>query len=168
MATRLTSAGVVFSDSTTQGTTAVEFVSGTSMVFGQATAPTGWTKSTTHNNKAFRVVSGVGGGFGGSSVFSSVFSTRTAGGSVDNTTLSESQIPSHNHNELHWQQPPDNEWGNGGGISGKWISANTTDGWFPWAYVSSTGGSGAHNHSFSGGSLDFGVNYIDFIVATKN
>ena len=41
------------------------FPSGTVMVFYQASAPTGWTKSTSHNDKALRVVSGNGGGNGG-------------------------------------------------------------------------------------------------------
>jgi hypothetical protein len=40
--------------------------SGTKMVFGQATAPTGWTKDTTYNDKMLRIVSGSGGGNGGS------------------------------------------------------------------------------------------------------
>lgn len=40
--------------------------SGTVMVFFQASAPTGWTKSTAHDGKALRVVSGTGGGSGGS------------------------------------------------------------------------------------------------------
>ena len=38
---------------------------GTKMVFHQASAPTGWTQITTQNDKALRVVSGVGGGTGG-------------------------------------------------------------------------------------------------------
>ncbi len=33
-------------------------------VFYQAAAPGGWVQVTTHNNKALRVVSGTGGGFG--------------------------------------------------------------------------------------------------------
>ena len=32
--------------------------SGTTMLFQQSTAPTGWTKDTTHNDKALRVVTG--------------------------------------------------------------------------------------------------------------
>ena len=32
--------------------------SGTTMLFQQSTAPTGWTKQTTHNDKALRVVTG--------------------------------------------------------------------------------------------------------------
>lgn len=44
---------------------------GTVMLFYQAAAPTGWTKSTAHNDKALRVVSGTGGGSGGTHALSS-------------------------------------------------------------------------------------------------
>ena len=43
----------------------------TATLFFQAAAPAKWTKSTTHNDKAFRVVSGAGGGNGGSHALSS-------------------------------------------------------------------------------------------------
>ncbi len=62
-----------------------EFASGTTIVFYQASAPTGWTKSTSHDNKALRVVSGTGGGSGGSSSFTSVFASRGV------------PLPEHNH-----------------------------------------------------------------------
>lgn len=48
-----------------------KFASGTKMVFFQAAAPTGWTKDTSQNDKALRVVSGAGGGSGGSQGLSS-------------------------------------------------------------------------------------------------
>ncbi len=49
--------------------------SGTKMVFYQAAAPSGWTKDTTQNDKALRVVSGSGGGSGGTHPLSSPPST---------------------------------------------------------------------------------------------
>jgi hypothetical protein len=42
------------------------------MVFFQASSPTGWTLDTTHNDKALRVVSGTGGGSGGTTGISSL------------------------------------------------------------------------------------------------
>lgn len=42
----------------------------TAMVFFQAAAPTGWTKSTANTDAALRVVSGSGGGTGGTTGFS--------------------------------------------------------------------------------------------------
>ena len=47
------------------------------MLFYQSSAPTGWTKVTSHNNKALRVVSGSGGGSGGSNAFTSMFASRS-------------------------------------------------------------------------------------------
>jgi len=47
------------------------------MLFAQSSAPTGWSKSTSHNNKALRVVSGSGGGSGGSQAFTSAFANRS-------------------------------------------------------------------------------------------
>lgn len=60
------------------------FPSGTLMLFQQTSAPTGWTKQTTHSDKALRVVTGTVGS-GGTSSFSSVFSSRTI------------PLPSHTH-----------------------------------------------------------------------
>lgn len=53
----------------------VSLPSGTVMLFYQAVAPTGWTKLTTQNDKALRVVSGAGGGAGGTHALSSPPST---------------------------------------------------------------------------------------------
>ena len=84
--------------------------SGVSILFYEASAPLGWTKVTTQNNKALRVVSGTGGVTGGSTPFTSVFTSRNVSGSVSggsvsvsvsgNTggrSLSESQLASHGH-----------------------------------------------------------------------
>ena len=74
------------------------FPSGTAMLFVQTTAPVGWTKSTTHNDKALRIVSGTAGS-GGSTAFTSVFTSRSVSlnGTVGSTTLTVAQIPSHSH-----------------------------------------------------------------------
>src|SRR5574343_1098734 len=68
------------------------FPAGTRMLFQQSTAPTGWTKDTTVNDKALRVVSGAVGS-GGSVAFSTLFG-RTA---TDGTTLTVAQMPGHGH-----------------------------------------------------------------------
>ena len=73
-----------------------EFAAGTAILFQQTTAPTGWTKSTTHDNKALRVVSGSASS-GGSVAFTTAFASQGVSGSVGNTTLSIAQIPSHGH-----------------------------------------------------------------------
>jgi len=74
------------------------FPSGTSIVFAQAAAPTGWTKRTTDNDKALRLVSGGTGGTGGGSVaFSSAFTARTP--SIGPTAITAAQMPSHTHTQ---------------------------------------------------------------------
>lgn len=59
----------------------------TVMVFYQAAAPTGWTQVATQNDKALRVVSGTGGGTGGTHALSS-----------PPTTSHFHTGPTHNHN----------------------------------------------------------------------
>jgi len=70
-----------------------QFPSGTVLLFRQTAAPTGWTKITTENDAALRVVSGTV-GTGGTVNFSTAFSATNT---VDGTTLSTNQIPAHNH-----------------------------------------------------------------------
>lgn len=48
--------------------------SGTSMTFENASAPTSWTKSTTHHDKTLRIVNGTVAPGGGPATFSTVFS----------------------------------------------------------------------------------------------
>lgn len=90
------------------------FASGTRLLFQQTSAPTGWTKDGSQNDKALRVVSGAV-GTGGTTAFSSVFTSRTPAGSVGFTTdtgsigsttstgtiggtaISIAQMPSHQH-----------------------------------------------------------------------
>ncbi len=56
------------------------FPSNTLMLFQQTAAPTGWTKQTTHDDKALRVVSGTPSS-GGATAFSSVFGSGKVTGS---------------------------------------------------------------------------------------
>ena len=59
----------------TQWTTSKPFPTGTRMLFAQTSAPTGWVKDTSHDNKALRVVSGTA-GQGGTHGFTSILTTR--------------------------------------------------------------------------------------------
>ena len=151
--------------------------SGTAMLFVQTSAPTGWTKSTTHNDKALRVVSGAASS-GGTTAFTSVFASRTPAGSIANTTLTgtvgattltTTQIPSHTHTQesnTYIQHSV-----SGGGITEAHCTGGTT------TNTGSTGGGGshdhsltmnAHNHTFTGTAMDFAVQYVDVIIATKD
>lgn len=130
--------------------TASGFPSGTSMLFQQTAAPVGWTKSTAHNDKILRVVSGAA-SFGGVNSFSTVNAQTLVG----NTTLSIAQMPSHQH--LSYQAA----WGSGAGTGVE-------------VYVGLGGGAGnilggpaggnvAHNHT-----LIMGIQFVDFIIAIKD
>lgn len=145
------------------------FPPGTKMLFAQTAAPTGWTKDTTHNNKALRVVTGTAGS-GGSLDFTTAFASKGVNGSVSvtgtvgNTALAEWQIPSHRHTS--WGEFGEaHNWGfaNGGGRTFR----------HDWG-GGYAGGSGAHNHSFSGSgsfigtNIDLEVQYVDVIIATKD
>ena len=176
---------IVFPDNSEQTTAAVTaFPSGTVMLFVQSTAPTGWTKSTAHNDKTLRVVSGSVSS-GGSVAFSTAFSS-SRGITVDSTTLSISQIPSHDHpwtgakaSASSWsggaatiygygvRQKTSNTTGNGMGYYSYSIfdlevdPAPTSDS----GSVAPQGGGSSHNHS---GSVNIAVQYVDVIICTKD
>jgi hypothetical protein len=137
---------------------------GTVMLFSQTAAPTGFTKLTSNNDKALRVVSGSV-GTGGSVAFSTAFATPAVTGSlsgtVGSTTLSTSQIPSHTHG-LNISGPC--------GGSGRVISFGSSIG--IGAATAAEGGGGSHDHSFSGSlssaTATINVAYVDVILATKD
>jgi len=151
------------------GSAPAEFVAGTALTFNQTAAPTGWTKSLTHDNKALRVVTGTVGS-GGSTGFTSALGTPAVSGSVSvsgtvgDHTLTTSQIPSHSHTTEVYNSNGNFQTTPGGGTGS--VNGNPA--------TSSTGGGNSHNHSFSGsGSLSsatatINVQYVDVIIATKN
>jgi len=134
-----------------------DFIAAGSLMFFQSTtAPTGWTKQTTHNDKALRVVTGTATP-GGTSSFSSIFTTRSLFATVGNTTLSTPQIPSHSHTMILLTG---NDGGMGGGFNHSHSKGNTATG--------PTGGGGSHTHTFSAGvGLSFQVQYVDLIICSK-
>ena len=116
-----------------------EFASGTTIVFYQASAPTGWTKSTSHDNKALRVVSGTGGGSGGSSSFTSVFASRGVPLLEHNHSASSGNHDGHQHSGPTNSQSIDH---NHSFTTGN-QSANHT-------HTFTTNGVGDHNHLING------------------
>ena len=126
---------------------------GTLWLFQQTSAPTSWTKQTTHDNKALRVVSGTASS-GGSTAFTSVFTSRSVAGTIGQYTLVTADIAVHNHPN---GTSPRNIYG-GPGQGGQ--PAATTG--------SNPGGGGAHTHSFSGTAQDFAVAYVDVIICSKD
>jgi hypothetical protein len=154
-----------------------DFIAGGSLVtFQQTSAPTSWTKQTTHNNKALRVVSGTASS-GGSTAFTSVFTSRTPTGSVSVSnaavTLSTAQLASHNHSisgntnlvtTFPGGQTSSHGAATGGNTNGTQIAFSGT--------TNNTGSNNSHTHSntasFSGSALDFAVQYVDIIICSKN
>jgi len=161
------------------------FASGTVMFFQQTSAPTGWTKSTTHNNKAIRIVSGTV-GTGGNSAFTTAFASYTPAGNVSvsgsvsmsgnigSTTLSINQIPSHKH-------PVPKAPNNDGSQTAFYMTNNKPQNNINNNAMRNAGGGGSHNHNhnlggnlsinssnFSGTTKDLAVQYVDTIIATKD
>lgn len=141
------------------------FASGTRLLFQQTSAPTGWTKDTSQNDKALRVVSGSA-STGGTTAFSSVFTSRTPAGTigsttstgsvgsttdtgtvgstvdtgiVGDTTLTIAQIPAHTHTISGTLIS---------GTQGNLSTASTTR-QVSTGTTSSAGGGGSHTHSLS-------------------
>ena len=150
------------------------FPAGTRLVFQQTNAPTGWTKITTYNNRAFRVVSGTA-STGGSVAFTTAFASKsvagsnsstTVAGSVGSTTLALSQIPSHTHTTTI----------TGGSFAGNLGGQKNGAGNIATS-TGAAGSSGSHNHSFSGSAhshtftgtaINLAVQYVDLIIAAKS
>jgi hypothetical protein len=131
------------------------FLPGTVMLFVQTAAPTGWTKSITHNNKALRIVSGSV-TTGGTQNFTAVLN-----GNVGATTLTTAQIPSHTHAyrmRLSSGGGTDTSDTNAGGLA---RSINVYNGAQNNTSAVNTGGGGSHTHSMD-------VAYVDVIIATKD
>lgn len=150
-------------DGTWAAPTVSAFPSGTLMLFQQTAAPTGWTKQTTHNDKALRVVSGTV-GTGGTVAFSTAMANRTVSGTSGSTTLDETMIPSHTHKYYATSAANTTATGSQARLTGLTTSAQAAPGN---GTTISTGGGGSHNHSFST-TLDMAVQYVDVIVATKD
>lgn len=164
------------------------FPSGTRMLFQQTAAPTGWTKVTTVNDVALRVVSGSVGS-GGNAPFSAVF----AGRNVDGHTLTVAEMPLHGHRAVDpghshgvtdpqhhhslWTMRDANTGMAGGAVmgfqqrvdQGAWggITDNPTgisiQGSGTNVTIAGEGGNQPHLHS-----INMFVNYVDVILATKD
>lgn len=174
MAAEIDGTGIVFSDSTRLDSKYDIFAQGTNTIFFQSAAPTGWSKNTSHNNKALRVVGGAsnpnGGGSGGSNSFTSAFPSSKPisgnfpiSGTVGSHTLTSNELPSHTH-------------ANGGSVTlspgggdvrsgGGWSRSTPNTG-------NNTTNASAHNHPFSSGSASFSANvnlavqYVDVLICS--
>ncbi len=157
---------------------------GSTMVFAQSAAPTGWTKDTTFNDAALRVVSSTVSN-GGSVAFSTVHSTRSVPGSftavpvsVGATTLTTTNMEAHTHTYSKYAAssltmpegtpplPPGKTIVFRTGITPAFYTGPTA--------LGSGGAGGSHSHSVSAVPLtlsataNYRIKYMDVILATKD
>lgn len=165
----VTSANSTISTLSTNLTTAQSSLyapSATRMPFLQTSAPTGWTKITTYNDYALRMTSGTV-GTGGSTAFTTVFASRT---------ITSSEMPSHGHtlsaagsaslSRTSWTtglNDDSNNCATGGG--GAQQDVGLTGGHTVTATITHSGTSGSTG---SGTAMDFAVQYVDMILASKD
>jgi len=136
------------------------FQTGTVMLFIQTSAPVGWTKSTAHNDKALRIVSGAASS-GGVQAFSTSFG-RTG---TDAYTPDSNYMPYHAHtsydcyiNSSVTGWTPSFQSGDGSD------NVNLANGWVDIGRgTAAAGASWGHAHG-----IDLRVQYVDAIIATKN
>jgi hypothetical protein len=186
--------GAVTAAKIAAGAVPAPFPTGTRMLFQQTSAPTGWTKDATHNDKALRVVSGTVSS-GGTVDFSSAFASRgfsgstsseTVTGVVGGTALTNGQLPIHRHamaandtvattpalsasNTVAYRRNTGATDANNYSLTGSTLDASL-------GISGATGSGETHTHSFSGGahahtfsgSIDMAVKYVDLIIASKD
>lgn len=137
------------------------YPAGTVAIFFQASAPTGWTKTTDHNDKALRIVSGTGGGSGGTDDLSTPPSTAHVH-TTPGHALTTDEIPSHHHTISNGSGSATGNTGPGtytGYVSGT-DSFSTSD--------TGSGSSHAHGDTGSTSPTAFAPKYIDVIACSKN
>jgi hypothetical protein len=184
---RLTADGISFSSGNELNSRRQIFELNAAWTFYQNITPTGWTKVTAHNDKALRVVSGNGGGSGGTNSFTSTFSPKIIGGLIDfsvgggDHSLTTTQIAIHSHGndgEIGLNanpavfNPDGSQTGWGGGDVARPPSGNNF--WTRTSPNTANQGSGnAHSHPNVNVSVaapektvTLNVQYVDIIVCT--
>ena len=129
--------------------------SGTIMLFQQTAAPTGWTKITTHNDKALRVVSGAASS-GGATAFSTIFNSGTTF-TTNGHTLSAAQSGLVNHtHSVSFDQAAGGSGGIGNSAFGDNLNSATS------GASGASAASSAHSHT-----LTMDLLFVDLILASK-
>lgn len=130
------------------------FPPGQTLVTAGTSAPAGWTKLTTHNNKALRLVNGAV-STGGATAFTSVFGSRN---------ILIANLPAHSHTitDPGHTHPYTASLGAPYGLIGSGLSSGI---------LSNTGPSFTGitiNNTGSGTAMDFDIQYVDVTIITKN
>jgi len=141
---------------------------GVGVLFRQASVPTGWTKSTTYNDAAIRIVSGTP---SQKADAGDEFTTLLAARTILATHLPDHTItitdPGHQH-----RTKMDTEACDDSNQQSVWSPTGTgTDNAGPLSTVATTGITAAFGSTARGGAqttIPFDVNYVDFYLATKD
>jgi microcystin-dependent protein len=159
----------------------VTFASGTKLLFQQTSAPTGWTKVTTYNDAALRVVSGAA-STGGADAFTTIFglskttaphtltSAQIPGHTHDVSGTTDNDSPDHTHNIGIFSSTVSDGTGTprsfmfSGGSTVTGTANNRHTHTYSTTTGAGTGGNGNHSHNLS----NFDLKYVDCIIATKN
>ena len=160
--------------------------SGANVIFQQTAAPTGFTKVTTYNDYAMRIVNGSVANKTNGVAFTTAFASQSVTGSlnsvsvtgtVDDTTLASSQMPAHKHTSGFAGVNSSATYGVNPGVGNGNINGQSGQSGANHPYTSTEGGGGSHNHTFTsathghtftGTSINMAVNYVDFILTTAN
>ncbi len=152
--------------------------SGSITVFRQTTAPVGWTKLTSYNDYAIRVVSGTA-SFGGSYSFSSTYVDRPGAGTVGTFSGSigsgSSVVASHTHPSGTLTTGPATLVAPVG-ISNPVTRTIAISPETSVSYTTATAGSSVpHGHpvsfgttTYTGNPINFSINYVDIIIAQRD
>lgn len=131
--------------------------SGTRMLFCQANAPSGWTKIVGDlDNRALRVVTGSGGGIGGSLSFTSVFTSRFVPVQSHTHGIND---PGHKHGLINvrgFDGASNSPGGSGNPIAGYGVDMTTN-----------TTGISIQPSGDVNATMDFSVRYVDVIICEK-
>lgn len=150
--------------------------SGTRMLFAQTSAPTGWTKLTSNDDAALRVVSGAAGS-GGTVGFTTAFASKAVTGTVGATALTESQLPAHRHymfnsasgsTDISTYPASVPAWAGLSGGDTEYSIDSTNAQTADYGYTDTTGSGATHTHTFSGTAINLAVKYVDVIIAQKD
>ena len=150
------------------------FPTGTVSLFFLSSAPSEWSQVTSQNNKAFRVVSGTGGGTGGNSSFTGCFTNRNLGANF-NCTINSSSIGGHSMSTNNMAQHSHgvNNGNNIQSAEGQTPQSNGITVRRGNGGTGNYGNGGSHNHPHSRNasgsfntSLNFAVQYVDIMLCS--
>ncbi len=142
------------------------FSAGDKLVSG-GPVPIGWTRDASQNDKGLRVVSGTAGGTGGSSSWTTIMdSARSISGTVGSTTLTESQLASHDHViPVRFYGPVT------GGSGALDVLVHPSSGSFSGTVNEATDNAGSdvsHTHALSINSFNLGLAFYDVNIITRD